>query len=158
MPDSSVLGSGFDLTIKLILLINLLGSGMFGMFEDADEGGSWGAVNWVPREPDTVLDTALRPESMKRLGAGELSLLLGLLSGWKVDDVGRCGEEGDDRLSMFEDADFMSLLGLNSGVVACGEGVLPRPDEGARPEDEGLEGVIRDTNPAMSDLLALGRR
>ena len=51
------------------------------MFEDADEGGSWGAVNWAPKEPDTVLDTVLRPESMKRLGAGELSLLLGLLSG-----------------------------------------------------------------------------
>lgn len=158
MPDPSVLGSGFDLTIKLILLIKLPGSDMFGMFEDADEGSSWGAVNWVPKEPDTVLDRALRPESMKRLGAGELSLLLGLFSGWKVDDVGRCGEEGDDRLSMFEDADFMSLLGLNSGVVACGEGVLPRPDEGARPEEGGLEGVIRDTNPAMSGLLALERR
>lgn len=158
MPDSSVLGSGFDLTNKLILLINLPGSGMFGMFEDADDGGSRGAETWVPKEPDTVLDTALRPDSMKRLGAGELSLLFGLMSGWKVDDVGRCGEDGDDRLSMFEDADFMSLLALNSGVVACGEGVLPRPDEGARPEEEGLEGVIRDTNPAMSDLLALDPR
>lgn len=79
---------------------------------------------------------------------------MGLLSGWKVDDVGSCGDEGEERLSIFEDADFISLLGLNSGVVACGEGVLPRPDEGARPEEGGLEGVMRETNPAMSDSLA----
>ena len=55
---------------------------------------------------------------------------------------------------MFDDADFMSRFGLNSGVVDCGDGVLPRPDEGALPDDGGLGVVIRFTSPAISDLLA----
>lgn len=55
---------------------------------------------------------------------------------------------------MFEDADFISLFGLNSGVMTCGDGVLPRPDEAAPPEDGGLGVVILFTSPGMSDLLA----
>ena len=95
-----------------------------------------------------VLEAALRLESIKRLGAGELSLVLGL-SGMKVDVVGNRGDESEALRSMFEEADLMSLFGLNSGVVACGDGVLPRPEE------VGLDGVMRDTNPAMSESSVL---
>lgn len=61
-----------------------------------------------------------------------------------VDAVASRGEEGEALLSMFDDADLISLFGLNSGVVACGDGVLPRPEEG------GLGVVILDTSPVMS--------
>lgn len=112
-----------------------------------------GAGDWLPKEPETVLEAALRLGSMNLFCVGELSLVLGL-SGAKLDALVTCGEEGDALLSMCEDADFMSLLGLNSGVVACGDGVLPRPDDAALSEDGGLGIVIRSTSPATSDLLA----
>lgn len=109
-------------------------SALFTLSEglEVGSGGSGGA-----REPDTVAEAALRPESIIRTRlAGELSLVRGR-SGSIVDEDCSLGEPGDALRSMFDDADFINLLDFVVGVPGRDEELSSPPEE-----EEGRGGVI----------------
>lgn len=128
MPDLS-LDRGLDFTIKLILFRRRPLS--------ADSGASEFPMSGPPGDGvlsvlENMLDAALRLSDNRIRVAGEFSLVLGR-SAWKVDVGGRRGDDGDEVLSMLDERDFTSFRDLNSGVPACGDGVLSPPkDEGGR--------------------------
>lgn len=64
MPDLSVLDTGLDLVMKLILFSSLP---LSWLADDAEAGISMGSGEWFPNEPERVLEAALRPVSANRL-------------------------------------------------------------------------------------------